>query len=105
MNQRWHSAGQERNPSKSQLEICLVGHLRDEIDPLRGAYALRDLPESSRLRLIHLGKAHSKAWERKANTEMERNPRYIWKGEKAGWEVRKEFSKTHLMLISSIAEI
>ena len=95
---------QDRKPSKSHFEICLVGHLRDEKDPLRGAYALRGLPESSRLRLIHLGKAYNKAWERKANTEMERNPRYIWKGEKTGWEVRKEFSKAHLMLISSIAE-
>ena len=35
---------------------------------------------------------------------MKRNPRYLWKGEKAGWEVRKEFSKTNLMLISSTSE-
>ena len=35
---------------------------------------------------------------------MKRNPRYIWKGERSSWEVRREFSKTQLMLISSISE-
>ena len=95
---------QERNLRKSYFDICLIGHLRDVKDPLRGAFAIRDLPKNSRIRLIHLGKAHNKAWEKKAYAEMKRNPRYLWKGEKAGWEVRKEFSKTNLMLISSTSE-
>jgi len=95
---------QEKNLRKSYFDICLIGHLRDVKDPLRGAFAIRDLPKNSRLRLIHLGKAHNKAWEKKALTEMKRNPRYLWKGEKAGWEVRKEFSRTNLMLISSTSE-
>jgi len=95
---------QDRKPSVSHFDICMIGHLRNVKDPLRGAYALRSLPEDSRLRLIHLGKAHTKAWERKAYAEMKSNPRYVWRGEKSGWEVRKELCKTHLMVISSIAE-
>tara|TARA_Y100000739_G_C20589528_1_gene457143 strand:+ start:224 stop:1183 length:960 start_codon:yes stop_codon:yes gene_type:complete len=94
----------KRNPGKAYFDICLIGHLRDVKDPLRGALAVRSLPENSRLRLIHLGKAHNKIWERKALAEMQRNPRYLWKGERAGWEVRREFSKTNLMLISSRSE-
>ena len=35
---------------------------------------------------------------------MKRNPRYLWKGEKAGWEVRKELARTNLVLISSLSE-
>ena len=95
---------QKRNTRKAYFDICLLGHLRDVKDPMRGALALRDMPKNSRLRLIHLGKAHNKSWETKARAEMLRNPRYIWKGEKAGWEVRKELSRTKLMLISSRSE-
>jgi putative glycosyltransferase (TIGR04348 family) len=94
----------KRNPRKAYFDICLIGHLRDVKDPLRGALALRDVPSSSELRLIHLGKAHNKTWENRALTEMQRNRRYVWKGEKAGSEVRREFSKTNLMLISSRSE-
>jgi putative glycosyltransferase (TIGR04348 family) len=95
---------QRRDPRKSHFDICLIGHLRDVKDPLRGALAIRDLPKNSRLRLIHLGKAHNRLWEERALAEMYINPRYVWKGEKAGWEVRREFSKTQLMLISSTSE-
>ena len=93
-----------RVPRKSHFDICLIGHLRDVKDPLIGALAIRNLPKNSRLRLTHLGKAHNKTWEKKALAEMRRNPRYLWKGEKAGWEVRREFAKTQLMLISSTSE-
>ena len=94
----------KRVPRKSHFDICLIGHLRDVKDPLRGALAIRDLPKNSKLRLIHLGKAHNTIWEKRALAEMQRNPRYVWKGEKAGWEVRREFSKSQLMLISSTSE-
>jgi putative glycosyltransferase (TIGR04348 family) len=90
--------------ARKHFDVCLIGHMRDVKDPLRGAMALREVPESSRLRLIHLGKAHNKTWEKKGLAEMKRNPRYLWKGEKAGWQVRRELSKTNLMLISSLSE-
>ncbi|MBT3989034.1 MAG: TIGR04348 family glycosyltransferase [Rhodospirillaceae bacterium] len=94
----------KRKSTTKNFDICLIGHMRDVKDPLRGAMALRGVPESSKLRLIHLGKAHNKAWEKKGRAEMKRNPRYIWQGEKAGWEVRKELARTNLMLISSVSE-
>jgi putative glycosyltransferase (TIGR04348 family) len=93
-----------RKPTSKHFDVCLIGHMRDVKDPLRGALALRDVPENSRLRLIHLGKAHNKSWEKKGLAEMKRNPRYLWKGEKARWQVRKELAKTNLMLISSLSE-
>ena len=95
---------QKRNTRKTYFDICLIGHLRDVKDPMRGALAIRNLPKNSRLRLIHMGKAHNESWRKKARAEMLRNPRYLWKGEKAGWEVRKELSRTNLMLISSRSE-
>jgi putative glycosyltransferase (TIGR04348 family) len=95
---------QKRKPAKKYFNMCQIGHMRDVKDPLRGALALRNIPNSSRLRLIHLGKAHTKEWRNKGYSEMACNPRYLWKGEKAAWEVRKELAKTNLMLISSISE-
>ena len=94
----------ERTLPKSNFRICLIANLRNVKDPLRGAYALRSLPKNSKLRLVHLGKAETMAWAQKANTEMQINPRYIWRGQKAGWEVREELTRSHLMLISSVNE-
>lgn len=93
-----------RNPSRHYFDICVIGHLREEKDPLRTALAARDLPPSSRLRVIHLGKAHTEDWAARAREEMARNPRYHWRGEVPGWRVRKEFMKTRLMVLSSIME-
>lgn len=95
---------QPRQPSKRAVDICVIGHLRDVKDPLRAAYAVRDLPAASRLRVIHLGKAHDDTWGQTARAEMARNPRFIWRGEVPGWMVRREFVKTHAMVLSSRME-
>jgi putative glycosyltransferase (TIGR04348 family) len=93
-----------RKPSKRHFDICVIGHLREEKDSLRTAYAVRELPPTSRVRVIHLGKAHTDSWAEDARTEMATNPRYDWRGEVPGWAVRREFGKTRLMVLSSIME-
>lgn len=95
---------QPRAPSKRTFDICVVGHLRSEKDSLRAAYAARNLPAESRLRVIHLGKAHDEEWARMAREEMARNPRYHWRGEVPGWCVRREYARTHAMVMSSVME-
>jgi putative glycosyltransferase (TIGR04348 family) len=90
-----------RRPSKRHFDICVIGHLRQEKDPFRTAEAVRDLPAASRIRLIHLGRAHDESWAKQARAEMKINPRYVWKGEVPKWQVRREFAKTQLMVISS----
>lgn len=94
----------KRSPSKRHFDVCVIGHLREEKDPLRAALAARDLPADSKLRVIHLGAAHSEEWADKARVEMKANPRYRWLGEVPGWRVQREFRKTHLMVLSSIME-
>ncbi|MBT4005793.1 MAG: TIGR04348 family glycosyltransferase [Rhodospirillales bacterium] len=93
-----------RTPAKRHFDICVIGHLRDEKDPFRTARAARLLPEASRIRVIHLGKAHTPEFAKQARSEMDINPRYHWLGEVGGWRVRREFAKTHLMVISSNQE-
>ncbi len=90
--------------SQRSFDICVVGHLRDEKDPLRTAYAVRDLPESSRIRVLHYGKPHNSDWEKKVQDEMAGNSRYHWKGEVKHWQIRQAYSRCHLMVLSSNME-
>ena len=93
-----------RRPSQRYFEICVVGHLRAEKDSLRTALAARRMPAASRLRVVHLGKAHDDSWAREARAEMEQNPRYLWRDEVPGWQVRRQFARSHAMVISSVME-
>jgi putative glycosyltransferase (TIGR04348 family) len=93
-----------RRPAARSFNICVIGHLRDEKDPFRAALAARHLPPASRLRVIHLGKAHTPDFASQAVAEMNTNPRYQWLGEVPAWRVRRELSKTRLMVISSSQE-
>ena len=95
---------QQRNPSKRNFDICVIGHLRDEKDPLRAAMAARLLNKSSKIRVFHLGKAHNDTWAIAAKKEQMENPRYHWLGEVTAGRVRREFIKTHLMVLSSNQE-
>jgi glycosyltransferase involved in cell wall biosynthesis len=78
--------------------------LREEKDSLRTALAARLAPSESRLRVIHLGKAHNDEWARDGAAEAADNPRYFWRGETPGWQVRRIFSQCHAMVISSRME-
>ena len=93
-----------RNPSKRNFDICVIGHLRDEKDPLRTAIAVRLLNKSSKIRVFHLGKAHNEAWAEAAKKEQTKNPRYHWMGEVTASQVHREFIKTQLMVLSSNQE-
>ncbi len=92
------------SPAKRSFDICVVGHLREEKDPLRAAYAVRNLPQSSRIRILQYGKAHDDAWAHKARDEMARNPRYKWLGERPHWQVRQAYARCRAMVLSSVME-
>ena len=91
-------------PSSRRFEICVIGHLRAEKDPLRTAYAARRLPASSRVRVTQLGQAIGPEWERKAKEEERKNPRYRWLGEVAHARVRAVMGRSRVMVISSAME-
>ena len=93
-----------RRLSSRNFKICVVSHLREIKDPMRTALAARALPNQSRIRVTHLGMAHDRRSAARAINEMKQNPRYVWKGEVPGWQVRQELKHSHLMVISSRAE-
>ena len=94
----------ETKRSVNTFDICVVGHLREEKDSLRVAYAVRDLPDSSRIRVMHYGKAHNEKWAEMARQEEKINPRYQWFGEVPHWKVRQAYGRCHLMVLPSIME-
>ncbi len=93
-----------RKPSVRNFDVCVIGHLRPEKDPLRAAQAARLLPASSKIRVRHYGKAHTNEWAEAAQEEMAHNPRYTWFGEVPHWQIRRVLARSRLMVLSSIIE-
>ena len=93
-----------RPGGRRYFDVCVIGHLREEKDPFRAAYAARLLPDDSRVRVVHVGKGHTPEWEDQARAEMRGNPRYVWRGEVAFGEVRRVMQRARLMVLSSRME-
>lgn len=93
-----------RGPAAGRFEVCVIGHLREEKDSLRAAYAARRLPAASRLRVTQAGRAHSEDWAEAARAEMSLNPRYRWLGEIPHGEVRRLLARSRAMVMSSVME-
>ncbi len=91
-------------PLKNQFEIAVIGHLREEKDSFRCAMALGYLPQSSRIRICHMGRAMSVEMGRQAQQWMSHEPRYRWIGEIPHWQVRKRLARSRAMVISSRME-
>jgi putative glycosyltransferase (TIGR04348 family) len=90
--------------SARQFDVCVIGHLREEKDPLRAALAARMLPAQSRIRVTHLGRALDSGWEQAAREEMAANPRYRWLGGLPHWRVRQILGSSRLMVLTSKME-
>lgn len=84
--------------------VCVIGHLREEKDSLRAAYAARLLPDESQIQIFCAGKAHNEDWQRKAEQELAENPRFHWLGELDKADTRQLMANCQVMVISSIME-
>ena len=90
--------------NKRYFDVCVIGHLREEKDPLRSAYAVRKLPKNSRIRVKQFGKAHTPAWATRAKKEAASNLRYHWYGEVPHWKIRQQYASADVMVLSSKME-
>jgi len=93
-----------REPYRRFLHVSVIGHLRDEKDPLRPAFAARELPAASRIQVHQYGKAHTPEWAALAEAEVERNPRYHWHGEIPRHRLRQVYRRTHVVVLPSVME-
>jgi putative glycosyltransferase (TIGR04348 family) len=93
-----------RHQATRGVDVAVIGHLRQVKDPFRAARAARALPESSRIRIVHLGAAETPHWAAMAKAEMTVNPRYVWRGDRPPAEVRRLLGRAHAMVLSSLSE-
>lgn len=86
------------------FDVALVAHLRSEKDPLRAALAARRLRASSRVRIVHAGRALGDDFRRLAQAEQGMNPRYVWLGELPPVRARRLIAGARLLVLTSLVE-
>ncbi|MBI2880458.1 MAG: TIGR04348 family glycosyltransferase [Candidatus Tectomicrobia bacterium] len=86
------------------FEVCVIGNLRPVKDPFRTAMAARLLPKSSRVRVLHVGRALSESMERRARAEEARNPRYRWLRDKSRWQALRILARSRALVLTSRME-
>ncbi len=93
-----------QSPLKNCFEVCVIGHLREEKDPLRTALALAHVPTDSRIRVTQLGRSLDAELEKESNRIMAEDPRYHWRGEVPHWKASRILARSRIMVISSRME-
>lgn len=91
-------------PRDDCFEICVIGHLREEKDSLRAAYAARQLPAESRIRVLQAGKPHNEQWRQALDRELAANGRLQWLGELDRPDTQALMARCRLMVMSSVME-
>jgi putative glycosyltransferase (TIGR04348 family) len=97
-------AVQRVDPPSTYCLITVIGHLRDEKDPLRAALALRHLPDASRIRIVQIGRELDPALGQQARALAAADPRYRWLGELPHGDAMRWLARSHAMVISSRME-
>ncbi len=95
---------QPRVKNHRTFDVCVLGHLRHEKDPLRTALAVRLLPPTSRVRVIHAGQVLSPSWARRARAAQAIDPRYHWVGEIPRGQAQRLLARSRLLVLTSRME-
>lgn len=90
--------------SRERFEIALVAHARPEKDPLRAALAARELPASSRVRIVHAGRALTGEIGDALQREAAENARYDWLGEIAPERTLELIARSNMLVLTSEME-
>lgn len=94
----------EFTPKNNVFEVCVIGHLRPVKDPFRTAMAVRSLPSSSRIGVLHAGADLSGDMEETALRESSLNPRYRWLGNLPHWKSMRLIARSRLLSLTSESE-
>ena len=86
------------------FELCVVAHLREEKDPFRAAHASRLLPDSSRVRIRHVGAPLAPGMADQARNLEAACPRWRWLGGLSHGRTRQLIARSHLLVLSSRME-
>lgn len=89
---------------KSCFQVCVLAHLRTVKDPLRAAYAARELPASSRIVVKHAGAVLDPEFQEQVQAEQRANPRYRWLGPLSHSEAMNLLARSHVLVLTSHLE-
>ncbi len=92
-----------RSAKPRQATVCMIGHLRDEKDPLTFIRAA-GLVAHPAARLLHIGGALDPALGQAALDAQAGNPRYRWLGALPHAAARQRLKRCHAMAITSRME-
>ena len=98
------AGNQKVMPLKNSFEVSLLCHLREVKGPFLAARAARLLPDSSLIRITHVGEALSASMKKQAIKEAADNPRYRWLGEVSPGNARRLLKGSRLLVVSSKLE-
>jgi putative glycosyltransferase (TIGR04348 family) len=96
------STSLRHRPVRGKFRVCVIGHLREEKDPMRTLAALAHV--DSDIEVIHLGAPLDPALAQQAKAAMEREPRYRWLGSAPHSRALRWLASSHAMVISSRME-
>jgi putative glycosyltransferase (TIGR04348 family) len=89
---------------ESCFQVCVLAHLRPVKDPLRAAYAVRDLPASSRIQVKHAGAMLDSEFAAQVEAEQRANPRYQWLGPLSHEASLELLASSHVLALTSHLE-
>lgn len=92
------------DPVKRGFRICVIGHLREEKDPLRALAALAHIPRTAAVEVIQLGAALDARLALQARAATASEPRYRWLGSVPHARALRWLASSHAMVISSRME-
>lgn len=92
------------SPPEDRFRVAVVGHLREEKDPLRAVKAFSLLGESDDLELVQLGAALAPDLGAEAERWMKRDARYRWLGSVPHSRALGWIASSHLLVVSSVME-
>jgi putative glycosyltransferase (TIGR04348 family) len=89
---------------KRVFQVCVLGHLRPVKDPFRTAEAVRLLPPSSRIRVVHVGAALDATMADRVRVESSVNAHYRWLGDLPRWKTLRVLAGSRLLVLTSLME-
>jgi putative glycosyltransferase (TIGR04348 family) len=91
-------------PARKGFRVCVLGHLREEKDPLRALAALSVIPPGSGIHVVQAGDSLDERLSDLARSAMKTEPRYRWLGGVPHARALRLLASSHAMVISSRME-
>lgn len=93
-----------QRPVARGFRATVIGHLREEKDPMRALAALKRIPGDARIDVVQLGQALDDGLAREATAAMRDGLRYRWLGSVPHATALRWLASSHVLVVSSRME-